>query len=173
ATAQAAKRLRSEIKALYGQHADIVVINAAGIRRSNRYLLRVTRDGGALARQTGLVDNRGRPVRGLPSALVNGSVADAEAAWRGAFLAHGSLTEPGRSSALDATCPGSAAGLGLGGAARRVGPSAKARDVRGVERVVIRDGNYVSALLTSMGSHSAVRVWVEPRMRREVRATAN
>src|SRR5699024_7505101 len=39
-TAQAAKRLRSEIKDLYGQHADIVVINAAGIRRSNRYLLR-------------------------------------------------------------------------------------------------------------------------------------
>ena len=52
-TAQAAKRLRSEIKELYGQHADIVVINAAGIRRSNRYLLRVTRDGGALARLSG------------------------------------------------------------------------------------------------------------------------
>ncbi len=44
-TAQAAKRLRSEIKDLYGQFADIVVINAAGLRRSNRYLLRVTRDG--------------------------------------------------------------------------------------------------------------------------------
>ena len=60
----------------------------------------------ALARQTGLLDMRGRPVRGLPAQVVGGSIADAEAAWRGAFLAHGSLTEPGRSSALEVSCPG-------------------------------------------------------------------
>ena len=45
-------------------------------------------------------------MRGLPAQVVGGSVGDAEAAWRGAFLAHGSLTEPGRSSALEVSCPG-------------------------------------------------------------------
>ena len=39
------------------------------------------------------------------------------AAWRGAFLAHGSLTEPGRSMALEVTCPGPEAALALVGAA--------------------------------------------------------
>ena len=69
----------------------------------------------------GLVDASGRPARGLPTAIVNGSLCDSEAAWRGAFLAHGSLTEPGRSSALEVTCPGPEAALALSGAARRLG----------------------------------------------------
>src|SRR5215207_8526957 len=58
-------------------------------------------------------------------AVVNGSAADAEAVWRGAFLAHGSLTEPGRSSSLEVTCPGPESALALVGAARRLGIQAK------------------------------------------------
>ena len=112
-------------------------------------------------------------MRGLPPQVVSGAVCDAEAAWRGAFLAHGSLTEPGRSSALEITCPGPEAALALVGAARRLGISAKAREVRGVDRVVIRDGDAISAMLTRLGAHDAVLAWEERRMRREVRATAN
>ena len=91
----------------------------------------------------------------------------------GAFLAHGSLTEPGRSSALEVTCPGPEAALALVGAARRLGVTAKAREVRGADRVVIRDGDAISALLTRMGAHESMLAWEERRMRREVRATAN
>ena len=98
---------------------------------------------------------------------------DAEAAWRGAFLAHGSLTEPGRSSSLEITCPGPEAALALVGAARRLGIAAKAREVRGVDRVVVRDGDAIGALLTRLGAHDSVLAWEERRMRREVRATAN
>jgi DNA-binding protein WhiA len=136
-------------------------------------VVREVRDGEALARQTGLLDGRGRPVRGLPSVIVNGSTADAEAVWRGAFLSHGSLTEPGRSSALEITCPGPESALALVGAARRLGLVAKAREVRGVDRVVIRDGEAIAQLLTRMGAHDALMVWEERRMRKEVRATAN
>ena len=53
--------------------------------------------------------------------MVSGGGCDAVAAWRGAFLAHGSLTEPGRSSALEVTCPGPEAALALVGVARRLG----------------------------------------------------
>jgi DNA-binding protein WhiA len=143
------------------------------LRRASRYVVRVVRDGESLARQTGLLDSRGRPVRGLPPQVVSGATCDAEAAWRGAFLAHGSLTEPGRSSALEVTCPGPEAALALVGAARRLGIQAKAREVRGVDRVVIRDGDTIAAMLTRLGAHDAVMVWEERRMRREVRATAN
>src|SRR6201999_2574417 len=130
-------------------------------------------DGEALARQTGLLDLRGRPVRGLPAQGVGASIGDPEAAWRGAVLAHGSLTEPGRSPALEVSCPGPEAALALVGAARRLGISAKAREVRGADRVVVRDGEAIGALLTRMGAQDTRLIWEERRMRREVRATAN
>src|SRR5689334_6148503 len=168
-----ARRLRKDIHDLYGYNAVVHVLSATGIRKSTRYVVRVAQDGEALARQTGLLDVRGRPVRGLPAQVVGGSVGDAEAAWRGAFLAHGSLTEPGRSSALEVSCPGPEAALALVGAARRLGVSAKAREVRGADRVVVRDGEAIGALLTRMGAQDTRLVWEERRMRREVRATAN
>lgn len=172
-TGAAARRLRREIAEVYGHASELVVVAPAGLRKGNRYLVRVVKDGEALARQTGLLDSRGRPVRGLPPQVVAGSMCDAEAAWRGAFLAHGSLTEPGRSSALEVSCPGPEAALALVGAARRLGLSAKAREVRGVDRVVVRDGDAISALLTRLGAHDSVLAWEERRMRKEVRATAN
>ena len=59
------------------------------------------------------------------------------------------------------------------GSARRLGIVAKAREVRGVDRVVIRDGDAIGVLLTRLGAHESVLAWEERRMRREVRATAN
>lgn len=168
-----ARRLRREIFELYGYSSDVHVLSAGGLRKTSRYVVRVAKDGEALARQTGLLDMRGRPVRGLPAQVVGGTIGDAEAAWRGAFLAHGSLTEPGRSSALEISCPGPEAALALVGAARRLGVAAKAREVRGTDRVVVRDGEAIGALLTRMGAQDTRLVWEERRMRREVRATAN
>ncbi|MDD4868025.1 MAG: DNA-binding protein WhiA [Mycobacterium sp.] len=168
-----ARRLRKDVFDLYGCTAVVHVSSASGIRKTTRYVLRVANEGEALARQTGLLDNRGRPVRGLPAQVVGGSIAEAEAVWRGAFLAHGSLTEPGRSSALEVNCPGPEAALALVGAARRLGVGAKAREVRGADRVVVRDGEAIGALLTRMGAQDSRLVWEERRIRREVRATAN
>ena len=168
-----ARRLRKEIHELFGYPSAIHVLSAGGLRKQTRYVVRVVKDGEALARQTGLLDNRGRPVRGLPAQVVSGAVVDAAAAWRGAFLAHGSLTEPGRSSALEVSCPGPEAALALVGAARRLGIAAKAREVRGADRVVVRDGEAIGALLTQMGAQDTRLTWEERRMRREVRATAN
>jgi DNA-binding protein WhiA len=168
-----ARRLRKDVAEVFGHAVDVHVVAAGGLRKASRYVVRVVKDGESLARQTGLIDPRGRPVRGLPPQVVSGATCDAEAAWRGAFLAHGSLTEPGRSSALEVTCPGPEAALALVGAARRLGISSKARDVRGVDRVVIRDGDTIGAMLTRLGAHDTVLAWEERRMRREVRATAN
>jgi len=172
-TGSAARRLRQFIHEVYGHTADLAVVHPGGLRKGNRYLVRVVNGGEQLARQTGLVDGSGRPVRGLPPQVVTGAVCDIEAAWRGAFLAHGSLTEPGRSSALEITCPGPEAALALVGAARRMQMASKSREVRGVDRVVIRDGDTISALLTRLGAHDSVLAWEERRMRREVKASAH
>jgi len=172
-TAQVARRLRKDINEIFGHDSELSVLSPSGIRKGSRYVVRVITDGEALARQTGLVDANNRPIRGLPPQVVSAGICDAEAAWRGAFLAHGSLTEPGRSSALEITCPGPEAALALVGAARRLGITAKAREVRAIDRVVLRDGDAISALLTRLGAHESVLAWEERRMRREVRATAN
>ena len=172
-SAPAARRLRTYIHDLYSLDSDLLVINATGLRRTTRYAVRVIRDGEALARLTGLVDQRRRPVRGLPAVVVGGSIADSVAVWRGAFLARGSLTEPGRSMALEVTCPGSEAALALSGAARRLGITVKSRESRGVDRVVLRDGEAIADLLTRMGAQETRLIWEERRMRREVKAQAN
>ncbi len=65
-TGSVARRLRKEIHELYGHHADVHVITSGGLRKGTRYVVRVVKDGDGLARQTGLLDPRGRPVRGLP-----------------------------------------------------------------------------------------------------------
>ncbi len=172
-TAQLARRVRKDLAELYGVRSEISVISASGLRRTSHYLVRVLEGGETLARQTGLLDARRRPIRGLPNRLTTGSREELSAVWRGAFLAHGSLTDPGRSAAMEITCPGNESAMALVGAAGRLKVVAKAREVRGVHRVVIRDGEAIAAMLVHMGAHSTVLNWEELRQRREVRATAN
>lgn len=172
-TALIARRVRKDLAELYGVRSDVTVISASGLRRTSHYLVRVLDGGETLARQTGLLDARRRPIRGLPNKLTTGSRDDLSAVWRGAFLATGSLTDPGRSAALEITCPGNESAMALVGAAGRLKISAKAREVRGVHRVVIRDGEAISAMLVLMGAEKSVVAWEEMRQRREVRATAN
>ncbi|MGA4508571.1 DNA-binding protein WhiA [Propionibacteriaceae bacterium G1746] len=172
-TGAAARRLRTGILEVYGLDSEMLIIQGSGLRKGTRYTVRVVQDGASLARQTGLVDSKGHPARGLPASVVGSGTCCQVAVWRGAFLAHGSLTEPGRSMSLEVTTPNSEAALALVGAARRLGITAKSREVRGVDRVVIRDGDAIAALLTQMGVHESVMAWEERRMRREVRASAN
>ncbi len=172
-TGSVARRLRRDIQDVYGYASEIHVLASGGLRKGSHYIVRVVQDGEALARQTGLLDVRGRPVRGLPAHVVSAGLCCAAAAWRGAFLAPGSLTEPGRSCALEITCPGPESALALVGAARRLGIAAKAREVRGIDRVVVKDGDAIAHLLARLGAHSSVLTWEERRVRREVRATAN
>ena len=168
-----ARRVRKDLAELYGVRSDVSMVSGSGIRKTSHYLVRVVEGGETLARQTGLLDARRRPIRGLPNRLTTGTREELAAVWRGAFLAQGTLTDPGRSAALEVACPGNEAAMALVGAAGRLKVSAKAREVRGVHRVVIRDGEAISAMLVHMGAHATVLSWEELRQRREVRATAN
>ena len=58
---------------MFGHKAEVHVLAPAGLRKGSRYVVRVYRDGEALARQTGLIDIHGRPVRGLPRQVVAGA----------------------------------------------------------------------------------------------------
>src|SRR5699024_3580244 len=147
----AAHRLRSTLHESFGTECELIILQGGTSRRGARYVLRIMEGDAQLARKIGLMDPRGRPVRGMPPAVVSGSVGDAAAAWRGSFLSEGMLTEPGRSSSLELLAPGPEAALALVGAARRLAVTAKARAVRQGDRVVIRDAETITKLLRAMG----------------------
>ena len=126
------------------------LLTVSSSMRQNHFLVRITRNGERVARRLGLLDTYGRPVRGLPPSIVGGSKADGAAAWRGAFLARGSLLEPGRNASLEVVCPSLESAYALGGLARRMEISYRARESRGAHR---RQGTPGTAL-ESLGPFS-------------------
>lgn len=170
----AAKWLQNTIREVYGHDSDIIEVTrqtpTGGVRR---YSVRVLRAGGALALQTGLLDQRKRPVRGLPLDIVAGNISQVKAAWRGAFLAHGELSDPGKASYLEIICPGPDAALALVQAGSRLGIKAKARQVRSSERVTLRDSDAIERMLILMGAPKTAREWTGKRSDGESRGKAN
>jgi DNA-binding protein WhiA len=168
-----AMRLAHELSAIYGARPRISRSAGGVAGEPHTYLVRVLDQGETLARQTGLMDARGRIVRGLPNRLTLGTADVLAAIWRGAFIAAGTLTDPGRSASLDIVCSNRETAMALVGAAGRLGISAKQREVRGVNRVVLREAEAINQTLSVMGAKQVLAEWEALRQRRETRATAN
>lgn len=161
---------RAELATLLRFGSGLHVLNGRGVRGGpHRWTIRVSDDAETLARQTGLLDRRGRPVIGLPAEVVGGRAEDAAAAWRGAFLACGAVRDTGQSSAVVIECPGPEAALALVGAARRLGIKARNHEQRTTRLVAVRDDDAISGLLIHMGLEEAVRNWREHRAARTER----
>ena len=172
-TPQIVQRVRKDLAELYGVRSDAKQLPPSSTRPgAPQFLVRVI-DGETLARQLGLLDQRRRQIRGLPNRLTTGAQAELAAIWRGAFLARGSLTAPGRSASLEIVCPSSEVAMALVGAAGRLGVETKSREIRGQNKVIIRDGEAIGEMLGAMGAAKAREAWDELRRARETRATAN
>lgn len=167
------QRVRKDLAEIYGVRSDAKQMPAASTRPgAPQFVVRVL-DGETLARQLGLLDQRRRPIRGLPNRLTTGAPGELAAIWRGAFLARGSITPPGRSASLEVVCPTNEAAMALVGAAGRLDVSAKSREIRGQHKVLIRDGEAIGEMLGVMGAAKARTEWEELRKARETRNTAN
>ena len=173
-SSQLANRIKGELKDLFGVDSKIDILHASGIRKTSKHNLRVLKQADLLIRQTGLYYPTGKPVRGIHSRFISDSVDVAAAVWRGALITNGSLTDPGRSSSLEVSCPSNEVASSLVGLAKRLGVNgAKSREVRGVHRVVIREGDEISLLLQTIGASGIQAKWDSLRAKREVRSTAN
>lgn len=167
------QRVRKNLAEMYGVRSEAKQTPAATARPGTpQFVVRVL-DGETLARQLGLLDQKRRPIRGLPNRLTTGSPAELAAIWRGAFLARGSITPPGRSASLEIVCPTGESAMALVGAAGRLGVAAKSREIRGQHKVLIRDGEMIGLALGVMGATEAQQSWEELRKARETRNTAN
>ncbi|CQD11975.1 putative sporulation transcription regulator WhiA [Corynebacterium striatum] len=167
-----ADRFVDGLEELFGLKVGTHLVGPATSQKKSRVQLRIATGAKELTRRLGLITRSGHPVVGLPPQVISGSIADNEAAWRGAFLAQGALTEPGRSSTLEVLCPCQEAALALVGCARRLGIAAKTKETRGADRVVVRDGDAIGALLTRMGAQETRLTWEKKRVKREAHDTS-
>ncbi|MBB2954846.1 hypothetical protein FHX77_000226 [Bifidobacterium commune] len=138
-----------------------------------RYDFLVDRGATALALQTGLLDRRMHIVKGLPSDIIDGNIAQIKAAWRGAFLARGMISDPGKASYLEIICPSHETVIALQAAAHRLGITAQARMVRSSERITLRDSDSIERMLMLMGAPRSAREWTGKRTDGEARGKAN
>lgn len=168
-----AQRLRKSIHAAFGLQSGAKTSPTSATKKVETYFVRVADGAEQLARNVGLIDARRRAVRGLPNKLTTAPVADLTGVLRGAFLARGILSDPGRSQTIEIVAPTNEAAMALVGACGRLGVSAKTRDVRGGFRVVVRDADAISAFLGIIGAPNTLAEWIEARATREVRANAN
>ena len=102
---ETAKRVSRDIRDIFGISTDAAVMQPSVSRTHPLYVVRVRQGGETLARQTGLLDSKKRPVRGLPNKLTTSPIGDLTAIWRGAFLSSGTISEPGRSAAIEIVAP--------------------------------------------------------------------
>lgn len=169
----AAQRLAHDVEELFEITGSILDLGPSAQRKITRYLVRFSDDAETLIRRVGLVTRSGHRVQGLPPQVISGTVGDAEAAWRGAFLAAGNLADPGRTAGLEVACPSQEVSMALVGCARRLGLQAKTKESRGVEKVFVRDGESVGALLSRMGAHATRLEWDKQRERTTTRQGSN
>ena len=119
----AAAWLQDTIKNLYGHEATLTPVSRQTPTGTvQRYVIRVPKGSTALVLQTGLYSRYTKNmVLGLPSDIINGKIAQIKSAWRGAFLANGRLSDPGKASYLEIVCPNHEAALALVSTARPSG----------------------------------------------------
>lgn len=168
-----AQKLRKLLHSAFGLQSGAKTSPATANKKVETYLIRVADGAEQLARNVGLIDARRRAVRGLPNKLTTAPVGDLAGVLRGAFIARGILSDPGRSQTIEIVAPTNEAAMALVGACGRLDIAAKTRDVRGGFRVVIREAEAISAFLQAIGAPNTLAEWVEARATREVRANAN
>lgn len=172
----AAQWLKDAIESVYHDDADLIEVQSQSLQLKTpvtHYSVRVLRQGGSLALQTGLLDEQKHLVRGLPNDLVEGTVAQAKAVCRGAFLAHGLLSDPGASSLLEIVCPGYDAARDLAHIAKKFNVTVGIHQVRNTQRIFLRDSDSIEKMLSLIGAEKTSREWSGKRLDGETRGKIN
>lgn len=154
----------------FGLRPELLVRDPGGRQHRARYGVRLTLGAGGVARSLGLVDAVGRPVDGLPDGLQGPAVA---ACARGALLAAGSVSGPGRAPHLEVVARTRQVGEGLAAVVQALVGEPPA--VLGQEqvRVVLKSGARIADLLAALGATRAFLAYDDGRLRRQLRSDAN
>ncbi|MEX2503447.1 MAG: DNA-binding protein WhiA [Egicoccus sp.] len=169
-----ARRAFALLQRCYGLRPELMVRAPGGVQRRSTYGVRVEVGADQVASDLGLLDPDGRPRDGLPADLGR---ATSLAYLRGALLAAGSISDPGRDPHLEIAARSSETARALAGLIGRcVDGTARALDEAGGRerhRVVVKSGATIGDVLAAVGATVAFLQWGDRRLRRQLRGDAN
>lgn len=164
-----ARRTFVALQQRYGIRCELAVLAPAGVQRRTIYLVRVGAGARRIGADLGVVDVDGRPRDGLPPDLDD---RQAVAYLRGALLAAGSVSSPGRPPHLELPASSRQLAAGVSALLGRVA-GGTATVVEGEPlRVVLKSGERIGDLLAALGATQAFLVWDDRRLRRQLRNDA-
>lgn len=165
-----ARRTYALLQEAFELRPELRVVAASGVRRTTYAVVVGPEAAPAVALDLGLVDDRGRPTSDIPSGL---SSRAATAYLRGALLAAGSLSTPGRPPHLEIAVRRQATADQLADIIRSVVDSSVSVGDTGVgHRVVLKSGGAIGDLLATVEATTAFLAWDEHRLRRQLRNEA-
>lgn len=165
-----ARRVHQLVQALGERRPGLAVRTSGGLRGRQTY--RVTVPTETLGERLGLLDD-GSPVRRIPDRHL-GVPTPGDAALRGALLACGSLSRPGRAAHAEFAVADRAVAESLAQLVEdAVFAHAGISDSRSGVRVVLKSRVGVGALLLAAGATTAFLEWDEQGLRHELRNEAN
>lgn len=158
---------------LDGANPELQVHAPGGLRDGSRYLVVVRERAEELARITGLVDGRRRPRRVPPPDLLAAGRTRTGFA-RGAAMAAGSVSAPGRDPHLEIGAASAELAEVVAEAFAHVGSSRPTVSSSGRRhRVVLKSGGAIGSVLAGLGASRAFLEWDDARLRRHLRGEAN
>lgn len=169
ASGAVARRVFALVQHRYGVRPELAVLAAKGVRRTI-YSVRIGRGADHLLRDLEITDESGAPTDRVPANLDG----PAKVAYlRGAVLATGSISAPGRAPHLELTASSTGVAAGLVELLASVLGAHAAVVEAERPRVVVKSGAKIGELLQAIGAQGAFGDWNESRTRRQVRAAAN
>lgn len=167
-----ARRTRSLLGSVLGARTRLEVHRPSGLRSTTAYRLRLVADADQALQRLGLLDGHGRPVAGVPHALLT-SDAEAVAYLRGALMAAGSVSDPRRAPHLEIRAPSERTARELAEVLATWGQVGARAGRHGGWRVTVKSGAGIGEVLARVGAHTSFLRWDGERLRRELRADAN
>lgn len=166
-----ARRTFTLLQSSFEVRPELRVVAASGVRRTTYAVVIGPDTATPLALDLELVDRAGRPTSGIPEDIVQGPPAAAYV--RGALLAAGSLSAPGRPPHLEIAVRRRATADQLADLARRlVGHTVSVGETATGHRVVMKSGEAIGDLLAAVGATGAFLAWDDHRLRRQLRNEA-
>ncbi|MDX1659453.1 MAG: DNA-binding protein WhiA [Nitriliruptorales bacterium] len=167
-----ARRAFSLLGELYGLRPVLSVRAPGGVRERSTYGVAVEAGAAEVAQDCHLIDAQGRLLRGSVRAMAD-TRASAIAVVRGAFLAAGSVSQPGRSPHLEIRAGRRELAEELAGLVRELVSGHAAAVAGEPPRVVAKSGETIGEFLAALGASTAFLDWDEQRLRRSLRSEAN
>jgi DNA-binding protein WhiA len=167
-----ARKVYTGLAAGFASHAEIRILEPGRGRPRQHLLIRVEEAELERFIDAGVLDGSGRPRAGVPAKLVARRCC-AGSYLRGAFLAHGSVSEPRAPVHVEVRVPDRDTAGGIQMLVERLGAAARVREHRGAFAVYAKDGPSVGRLLAGMGAHDGYLEWEQGSVWKSVRGEAN